>query len=121
MCKVWVLQLILFGENIVLLFISSDTMELMNEAVRSAYTFLFIMSVFLPFLYMLYAYQAGLQGLGNTKINVTTGMIELVIRLVIATISGYILFENGIFFAEVLAWVGSFIYLMISYYKTIKN
>ena len=112
--------MILFGKYIVLLFISSDTVELMNAAMQSAYTFLFIMSIFLPFLYLLYAYQSGLQGLGNTKINVVTGMIELAIRLIIATLAGYFAFEIGIFLAEVLAWVGSFIYLSISYYRTIN-
>ena len=115
------LIMILFGKNIVLLFISSDTIELMNLAMNYAYTFLTIMSIFLPFLYLLYAYQAALQGLGNTKISIMTGLIELSIRLCIATYAGYMFMETGIFFAEVLAWVGSFIYLSITYYKTVKN
>ena len=113
--------MIVFGREITMLFISSDNQELLIAAGNTAYTYLFIMSVFLPILYMLYVYLSALQGMGNTKVPLFSGVIEFVIRVGIALTVGFTGYKSGIFGAEVVAWTGSMVYLMVNYYQCIES
>lgn len=89
------------------------------QAYHVAYCFLCVMSAFLPVLYLLYVYLSALQGMGYTGITLISGIIEFLIRLIIAFIIGLSGFEMGIFCAEIIAWIGAAIYLMIHYYRKI--
>ena len=109
--------MLIFGRDITMLFISSDSAELVAKAGDVAYLYLAAMSLSLPALYILYVYQSALQGVGNTVATMISGSLEFCIRLVgsvIITITG---FAYGIFIAEVSAWFGAAIFLTISFYR----
>ena len=78
------------------------------------------MATFLPVLYLLYVYLSALQGMGYTGLTLISGILEFLIRTVIALIVGWSGFEMGIFATEVVAWMGAFLYLMAYYRKKIK-
>ena len=111
----------LFGRQITSLFISSDVPALLAEAKYIAYAFLCVMAAFLPVLYLLYVYLSALQGMGYTGITLLSGILEFFIRLGIALIIGKTGWEMGIFSAEVLAWVGAFLFLMVHYRRKIRE
>ena len=56
--------------------------------------------------------------MGNTFIPMVSGIIEFVMRVGVAAVIGMTGYENGIFFAEVAAWAGAAVILMISYYRS---
>ena len=109
--------MLLFGRDITLLFISSDSPELVAKAGEVAYLYLAAMSLSLPALYTLYVYQSALQGVGNTVATMISGGLEFCVRLtgsVIVTLTGI---AYGIFVAEVAAWFGAAAFLTISFYR----
>ena len=110
----------LFGRQITGLFISTEAPALAAEAKHVAYCFLCVMAAFLPVLYLLYVYLSALQGMGYTGTTLVSGIIEFFIRMVIACIIGKTGYEMGIFSAEVIAWIGAFLYLMCHYRKKIR-
>lgn len=108
--------MLIFGRDITMLFISSDSVELVAKAGDVAYLYLATMSLSLPALYVLYVYQSALQGIGNTVATMISGGLEFCIRLtasMIVTATGW---ANGIFAAEVAAWFGAAIFLTVSFY-----
>ena len=111
----------LFGRQITSLFISSEVPELLAEAKYIAYTFLCVMATFLPVLYLLYVYLSALQGMGYTGITMGSGIIEFLIRLVIAIIIGRTGHEMGIFSTEAAAWTGAFLFLFFHYRRKIRS
>ena len=111
----------LLGRQITMLFISSESKELMEAAGNTAYMYLCTMSAFLPVLYLLYAYQAGLQGMGNTVIPMLSGVIELCLRVGVSVAIGIYGHQNGIFFAEITAWTGAMIFLVTGYFRTYRK
>ena len=113
--------MIIFGRAITMLFISSDNPELMTAAGNTAYSYLVALSIFLPVLYLLHAYLAALQGLGNTVITMNSGIVEFLVRIVVSAIVGYTGYEAGIYAAEIGAWFGAVIYLMLNYKRIIKK
>ena len=113
--------MLLFGREITMLFIASDNLQLLKTAGDTAYTYLSVMSMCLPILYLLYVYMSALQGMGNTIGPLVSGIIEFVIRVGISLIVGYTGFQSGIYGAEVAAWTGSMLFLMVSYYRGIKK
>ena len=112
--------MLFFGREITMLFISSENAELLKIAGDTAYTYLSVMSVCLPILYLLYVYLSALQGMGNTIGPLVSGIVEFVIRVGISMAVGYTGFQSGIFGAEVAAWTGSMVYLMVSYYRNMS-
>ena len=113
--------MLIFGRDITMLFLSSDSAELIAKAGDVAYLYLAAMSLSLPALYVLYVYQSALQGIGNTVATMISGGLEFCVRLtgsVIVTITGY---ANGIFAAEVAAWFCAAAFLTISFYHHFKS
>ena len=113
--------MLLFGRYITMLFISSDSAELVAKAGDVAYLYLAAMSLSLPALYVLYVYQSALQGVGNTVATMISGGLEFCIRLagsVLVTLSGY---AYGIFVAEVAAWFGAATFLTICFYRHFRK
>jgi Na+-driven multidrug efflux pump len=79
------------------------------------------MSGCLPVLYLLYLFMSALQGFGDTVHPMVSGIVELVLRLLVAGIVAYTGFVYGIFGAEVAAWIGSAAYLWYHFRKRIKR
>ncbi len=115
------LVIVAFGRPITGLFLTADDPSLLQEAADVAYTYLCVMAACLPILYLLYLYQAGLQGLGCTGIGMVTGVVELCLRIGFALFSGAIHWPFGLFVAEVSAWWGGGLIFLFAYYKNAKK
>ena len=115
------LVMIAFGRPITGLFLSADDPAVLAQAADTAYRYLCVMAFALPALYLLYAYQSALQGLGQTAIGLVVGTLELCLRVGFALVSGAIGWAEGLFAAEVSAWIGAAILLCIVYYRHIRR
>lgn len=111
------LIMIVFGRNILTLFVSGSQNEI-NAVLEVAYHYLFIMAVCLPILYILHTYRNALQGLGNTVIPMFSGIVELLMRVGIALFLPLFMGQEGIYYAEIVAWTGAALLLYISYKRT---
>ena len=105
----------LFGRHIVGAFISGDSRDA-AATVEIAYHYLCIMAAFLPVLYLLHIYRSSLQGLGDTIMPMASGGAELVMRILTILILPRLIGNEGLFWAEVLAWAGADVVLLSSYY-----
>jgi len=74
------------------------------------------MAVFLPVLYLLHVTRSCIQGLGNTVLPMVSGIAEFIMRTGAALLLPVLFAENGIFYAEVLAWAGADLILVPSYF-----
>ena len=79
------------------------------------------MAVMLWVLYLLYVYRSALQGLGNTVIPMASGIAEFVMRVGAVMILPEFIGADGIFYAEIAAWSGAAVLLMMSYYMVIRK
>ena len=73
------------------------------------------MAICLPILYILHTYRSALQGMQNTFLPMLSGIIELIMRVAIALILPIYIGQNGIYYAEVFAWLGAAVFLYICY------
>lgn len=112
--------MLLFGKVILGWFISGTPKEV-EQTMQIAYFYLAIMSVFLPVLYLLHVCRSAIQGMGNTVLPMASGGAEFVMRALTAVFLPLLVGEVGIFFAEVLAWVGADVILVISYFTVLKQ
>ncbi len=110
----------LLGRAIMMLYVSGDAATT-GQVVDVGVQYLRVMSIMLPILYMLFIYRSALQGMGNTVIPMYSGIVELIMRVCMALLLSYWLGQNGIYFAEVSAWLGAEVLLMISYYRSMRK
>lgn len=108
--------MILLGRPITMLFISTELPQQAAGAGEAAYQYLFAMSVALPVLYLLYAYRSALQGMGNTKIPLLSGILELIIRVGAAFLIGLAGWQTGLLYIEPFAWISAAALLASAYY-----
>lgn len=122
MITAWVIGglVILFGRFIIRLFVS-DTPEMVAQVVDTAYPYLVIMCCCLWVLYALFIYRTTLQGIGDTFIPLMSGFVELILRIVIVLGFTTFLGQFGVYIAEVSAWIGAELLLMIAYYWRINK
>lgn len=113
--------MVVFGRQITMLFISADDPLVVAEAGKAAYQYLVFMSVSLPVLYLLYVYQAAMQGMGMSFVPMVSGFLQLGLRVGIALIVGAIGYEIGVFIAEIAAWWGAAIFMLTAYYRSMKK
>lgn len=112
--------MLLFGRPILSWFISGTPDEV-EQTMQIAYLYLAIMSLFLPILYILYVIRSSLQGMGYTVLPMVSGIAEFIMRTATALLLPLAVGEIGIFFAEIAAWIGADIVLVISWFVTIKK
>lgn len=112
--------MLLFGKWILGWFISG-TPEEVTLTLQIAYLYLAIMSVCLPILYILYVIRSAIQGMGYTLLPMCSGIAEFIMRTVTALLLPHFVGEIGIFFAEIAAWAGADIVLVISWFVTVKR
>lgn len=107
--------MLVFGKIFIGMFLSG-TPEEIEAAGAVAWRYLLFMSLALPALYLLYVYRSALQGMGNTFIPMMSGILEFVMRT--GMVLGLTVFigSDGIFWAEISAWIGAAVLLGISYY-----
>ena len=112
--------MIFLGKPILSCFISGTPQEV-QDTMEIAFRYLMVMNAFLPVLYALHVARSSLQGIGNTAIPLSSGIIELVMRTGMVFLLPAFLESEGIFFAEVSAWVGADIVLLPGWFICIKN
>lgn len=112
--------MILCGKGILSWFISG-TPEQIEQALSIAYEYLVVMSVCLPILYILHVVRSAIQGMGNTLLPMASGIAEFVMRAGAVMLLPGILGETGIYLAEVLAWLGADVILVISYFVMMRR
>ena len=111
--------MLLFGRSILALFVE-DEPEIIAQVLTIGYRYLAVMSLGLPMLYMLFVYRSTLQGLGDTVAPMVSGIVELVMRISIVLLLPLLIGEWGVYIAEIMAWFGAAVYLMVSYYRRIR-
>ena len=79
------------------------------------------MSSFLWVLYILHIVRSVIQGMGNTVIPLVSGIFEFIMRTGATLILPVLFGENGILFAEVLAWMGADLVLIPGYFICEKS
>ena len=108
----------LWGKDILSLFISAEEAQA-EQVLQIAHHYLMIMSTFLIILYALHTYRSALQGMGDTVIPMVSGMVEFLMRVSAAIFLPRFIGQEGIFYAEILAWSGACVLLVTVYYKRI--
>lgn len=111
--------LMLCGGKMILGWFISGTPEEFEQTLQIAYYYLSIMSVCLPILYILHITRSAIQGMGNTILPLVSGIAEFVMRAVTAILLPMLIGETGIFYAEIMAWTGAAVILVISYFAVI--
>ena len=112
--------MILFGKQILGLFIR-DEQALAEQVLAFGYQFLCVMAAGLPMLYLLFVYRSTLQGLGNTFIPMISGFMELGMRVGCALLLPLMLGVWGIYTAEIAAWAGAAVLLIIGCYRELRK
>jgi len=112
--------MLVFGRNILSLFLSGTAQEI-AQTMEVAYGYLAVMSVCLPILYLLFVFRSALQGMGNTFLPMVSGIMELAARLAAALTLPLVMGETGVFYAEVLAWLGAVVILLPGYFAVFRK
>lgn len=111
----------LLGGRVILGWFISGTPTEARQALQIAYYYLAVMSICLPILYTLHITRSAIQGMGNTLLPLVSGIAEFIMRAVTAIFLPVLIGEKGIFYAEVMAWTGATVILVISYFAVIKK
>ena len=112
--------MLILGQSIIRAFISGTPDEV-AAATKVGLTYLSIMSICLPVLYILHVTRSAVQGMGNTVLPMVSGIAEFIMRTGGVLILPALMGENGIFIAEVLAWLGADLILVPSYFVMLKR
>lgn len=112
--------MILLGRQILSMFIQ-DEPSLAEQVLSFGYQFLCVMAAGLPMLYLLFVYRSTLQGLGNTVIPMISGFVELGMRVGCALLLPLFFGVWGIYTAEISAWIGAGVLLIISCYRELRK
>ncbi len=107
--------MLVFGKLFISLFLSGSPKEI-EVAGAVAWRYLLFMSLALSALYLLYVYRSALQGMGNTLIPMLSGILEFFMRTGMVLVLTKHIGSDGIFWAEISAWIGAAVLLGISYY-----
>ena len=109
------LAVTLFGKPVLSLFIR-DEKEIAEQVLSIGYDYLRIMASGLVMLYLLFVYRSTLQGLGDTFIPMASGFMELAMRIGAAFLLPMVIGVWGVYLAEIAAWAGAGILLIIGCY-----
>ncbi len=113
--------LMIFAGKLILGCFISGTPEEFEQTLAIAYYYLAVMSICLPILYILHITRSAIQGMGNTILPLASGIAEFIMRTVSVVFLPMLIGENGIFYAEIMAWTGAVIILIISYFAVIRR
>ena len=113
------LIMIFFGKPLLSLFIREEA-GVSDQVMGFGYDFLRIMAAGLPMLYLLFIYRTTLQGLGDTVVPMVSGFVELALRIGAALLLPMVIGYWGVYLAEIAAWIGAGIFLIIGCYRRLK-
>ena len=106
--------MLVFGRGFMGLFVRDDP-AIVSQVLDIGYQFLTYMAAGLFMLYLLFDFRSTLQGLGDTRIPMLSGAMELVMRILCALLLSRVAGVHGLYFAEIGAWIGAAILLMFGY------
>ncbi len=112
--------MLIAGRFILGLFISGNPAQT-EQVLDVAYRYLFILSVCLWILYLLYVFRSAIQGLGNTLLPMLSGVAELFVRVIVVLILPVFMGRDGIYFAEIGAWISAVVILIPGYKIILKK
>jgi len=92
-----------------------------EAAMGVAYFYLAVMSIGLPTLYVLHVLRSAIQGMGNTFLPMLSGIAEFAMRTLTVLLLPHFVGEVGIFFAEIMAWAGADVVLIVSYLVKVRD
>jgi len=94
------------------------TSFMLNDASIISYTrdFLAVTGICLFPLGWLFVFRNGCQGMGHTFVPMLSGVLEVSLRVVMVKLLTPYLAFRGVALAEVSAWIGAWIMLMITYW-----
>ena len=98
--------MMVFGRTIIASFLSG-TPEEVSQALEVGYRYLTYMSLMLPVLYILHVSRSALQGMENTVLPMVSGIAEFIMRTGGVLLLPLLMGAEGVFAAEVLAWLGA--------------
>lgn len=105
------LVMFLAGKDIIGLFITEEAIDC-SAAVEISHSFLKVLAIFFSLLYCLYIIRAYIQGLGNTIAPMASSFVQVAMRVGCALILTRLIGNTGIFWGEVMAWLGADIFLI---------
>lgn len=108
------------GKSILLCFISGEA-QVVEETLAIAYTYLKILSLWLPVLYILHVIRSCIQGMGNTLLPMLSGITEFAMRTGSVLLLPAMMGEISVFYAEIMAWIGADMVLIVSYFYIIRQ
>jgi Na+-driven multidrug efflux pump len=98
------------GRPILTLFIAGGQVNT-GAAIQTGYHFLCILAVFFPLLYAVYILRSCIQGMGNSTMPMLSSLIQVVMRIVCASAVTGLIGNTGVFWGEVMAWLGADLFL----------
>lgn len=107
--------LLALGRPILSLFVDPAEVQI-QYVLDVGQRYLNVMLYALPSLYLLYTYRSALQGMGDTMTPMISGLVEFVMRVGVAMTLPQLLGPDGIYIAEISAWIGAAILLIVTYY-----
>ncbi len=114
------LAVVILGRPILSAFIH-DSPGVEEQVLAIGCDFLRVMAAGLPMLYLLFCYRSTLQGLGDTVIPMLSGLVELVMRVGSALLLPMALGVWGVYLAEIAAWTGAGIFLILGCYHRLNR
>lgn len=109
--------LILFGKPLIAMIVTQSETQVINIA----YEYIFITSLFLGVLALLFIYRSSLQGMGDTVIPMISGGVEFGARILVALFLPALVGFTAIPLAEAAAWVGAEVLLMVFFYRRLRH
>lgn len=100
------------GRPILGLFIK-ETETGFEEMLRIGYHYLCVLAAGFPLLYCLYVVRACIQGMGDSVIPMLSSFMQVFMRVICALLLTRLIGYTGVFWGEVLAWVGADVFLGI--------
>ncbi len=112
--------MLVFGKYILGMFVSAGD-ENAELFLKNSFYYLSVMSILLPLLYILWLTRCVIQGLGNTVMPMISGFAEFFMRTGTAIILPKFIGPQGIFYAEVSAWIGANLILVPTFIYLFKK
>lgn len=100
------------GRPILGLFIK-ETETGIEEMLQIGYHYLCVLAAGFPLLYCLYVVRACIQGMGDSVIPMLSSFMQVFMRVICALLLTRLIGHTGVFWGEVLAWIGADVFLGI--------
>ncbi len=108
------------GRNILTCFLPENT-ALTESAIEIGGNFLKILSIFFWLLYVLYILRGCVQGMGNSVVPMLSSIFQLVMRVFCAIYLSKLTGRTAVFWGEIAAWTGAFVFLLLFYLHEYKK